>query len=139
MRALLLIRVDHNDLSTFGYISDEKLKSICMTLEPSAADRLVAGTYTARRRVGEQYDTFELNALDGEMVAFKIGNTPGETAGAILLGSNYGIVAAQHGVTESPAAFRWFMDALRDVDVFELTITDPDPTPFAANHVAEDA
>lgn len=138
MRTLRLLRVHENDLSTFGYISDEQLKSLCMTLEPPLCDRLVAGAYTAHRAHGEQYDYFELDALDGDTVALKIGNTPGETAGAILLGSNYGLVAAQHGVTGSPAAFRWLMDALRDVDVFELTITDPDPTPFVAQFVAED-
>lgn len=145
MRQLRLIRIHDNPTATFGYLQDEVRRELCRTMEgpdgPTVCDRAPAGTYTVtRRRAPERdYDTFEFTDVIGsDPIELHIGNAPHETERCICLGSNFGRVNGQEGVTGSPAAFRWFMDALRGEDAFELTITDPDPTPFAATHVAED-
>lgn len=145
MRSLRLVRLHRNDRATFGHMVDEQNRALCVTLEgpdgPTVSDCAAAGTYTVRRcRAPERdYDTFEfVDVIGSDPIELRIGNQPHETERAILLGSNFGSVDQQNGVTGSPAAFRLFMHALRGLDEFELTITEPDPTPFAANHVAED-
>lgn len=137
MRTLSLRRIEATDLAMFGTLADEENKSFGVTLEPPWRDNerdvscIPAGTYTAVRfPAGEgkrPYDVFKLIGVpDRDDTEIHIGNTIADTEGCVLLGSNYGVVNGQHGITGSQAAFRRFMDALRGIDSFPLTVIDPE-------------
>lgn len=146
MRSFQIIRIYGCHLATFGHFIDDVNKEICRTLEgPQGSmltDRASAGRYAATRlrSPDRDYETFEFSDVIGRPpIVFGVGHLPHETTRTICLGSNFGIVDGQEGVAGSRAAFDWFMNAMRGVEEFELTIVDPDITSHAAQFVAEES
>lgn len=141
MIALTLTRIEQNDLATFGRIEDTDHQQWCVTLERPWLDNahdvscVPAGTYTAHRYASPKrgYDVFMLSGVPNRGdIELHIGNTVADSEGCILLGTMYGVVNGQHGITGSGDAFRAFMRRLQGVDAFTLTIVDPQPTVLAA-------
>lgn len=146
MTTLTLQRLEQTDLATFGHIVDAEHQQWCVTLElpwvdandDGLSDRNVscvpAGTYAAHRRLSHlhggtgrhNYDVFELADVPGRSaIELHVGNLPHDSRGCILLGSQFGLVNGQHGITGSAAAFGRFMDRLKGIDTFTLVIRNP--------------
>lgn len=142
MSDLTLQRVEQNDFATYGRIVDAENKQVCLTLErpwvdvngDGISDRNVscipAGSYPARRYRSPKrgYDVFMLSGVPGRGdIELHIGNLPHDSEGCILLGSNFGTVNGQHGITGSAAAFARFMSSMTGIDTFTLHVLDPQP------------
>lgn len=136
MNTLTLRRLEMTPFATFGQLSNEEDRFVAATLERPWLDNLhdesciPAGTYEARRYHSPKrgYDVFMLASVpDREDIELHIGNTAADSHGCILLGSNFGVVNGQRGITGSAAAFARFMDGLRGVDAFTLVVSDPAP------------
>lgn len=133
---LTLERIARTGFATYGQIIDTEQKQWCVTLELPWQENapnescVPSGAYTAIRfpSPGHGYDVFELRDVpERSAIEMHIGNLPHDTKGCILLGSNYGTVNGQPGITGSAAAFARFMDALRGVESFTLVILNPQP------------
>lgn len=139
-RALRLTRLTQNAFATYGQIVDEENRALCVTLEKpwvdlnqdGISDKNVScvppGEYPASRYHSPKrgYDVFMLSGVPGRGdIELHIGNTPHDSEGCILLGSNFGDVGGQHGITGSQATFSRFMASLKGIDAFTLTVVDP--------------
>jgi hypothetical protein len=142
MTALTLTRISQSAFATYGQLSDAEQRQYAVTLELPWENNqhdvscIPAGSYHAVRRLSHlhggtgvhDYDVFELMDVPSRgAIELHIGNLPHDSKGCILLGSNFGTVNGQHGITGSQAAFARFMDEMRGVDAFTLTVTDPTP------------
>jgi hypothetical protein len=134
LRRFVLRRLARNDLATFGQLEDAELRVICVTLEEPWRDNersvscIPVGRYPAHRRLSQKRNTelFELEHVPGRSnIEIHVGNTTADTEGCVLLGTNYGQVNGQQGITGSRDAFRKFMDQLHGVDRIEIDVIDP--------------
>jgi hypothetical protein len=107
---------------------------LCVTLEEPWRDnernvsRIPAGEYSAHRRLSPKraIELFELDAVPGRSnIEIHVGNTTADTEGCILLGTHFGTVNGQHGIVESRAAFKHWMDLLVGAERIALTVIDP--------------
>ena len=55
-------------------------------------------------------------------VLFHPGNFKGDTKGCILLVQHFGKIKEDRAIINSGATFKTFMDLMRDINVFHLTI-----------------
>lgn len=131
---LRLARIELSAYATYGMLLDEENRQHGVTLELPWKDNapdvscIPAGTYTAERYFSPHhgYDVFRLTDVPNRSdVEMHIGNLAKDSLGCILLGSNFGLVGDQHGITGSQAAFAKFMNTMGGVDSFTLTVTDP--------------
>jgi hypothetical protein len=135
---LRLERLSHTDFATYGQIVDDENQVLCLTLEKPWLENahnvscIPPGTYAAFRRSSPKrgYDVFELAHVPGRSnIELHIGNLPRDSEGCILLGSNFGTVDGQRGITGSTVAFARFMTRLKHVQGFELEVVAPAPSP----------
>lgn len=136
-----LTRIEQNEFATYGQLTDDENRSLGVTLELPWRDNahdvscIPVGQYLAHRRYSPKhgYDVFELQSVPGRgNVEIHIGNLPRDSEGCILLGSNFGPINGEHGVTGSTAAFARFMSAMRGVDSFTLVVIDASKGVYAA-------
>lgn len=136
MTSFILRRLEQTDLATFGHLETDEHHVLCTTLEEPwrgnqrSVSCIPAGTYTAHRRLSpkRKIELFELDAVPGRShIEIHIGNTTADTEGCILLGTAFGSVNGQHGITGSRDAFASFMASLTGVNRITLTILDPEP------------
>lgn len=134
--ALTIFRFEQTDFATYGRLEDAEHRQLAVTLELPWRNNMPnvscipAGTYTAVRYHSPKhgYDLFMITGVPHRSaIEMHIGNLPPDTDGCVLLGSNIGTVDGHHGITGSQAAFARFMDRMRGIDAFPLTIIDPDP------------
>lgn len=137
-QTLHLVRLEQTDFATYGQLIDAENKAVAVTLERPWLNNqhdvscIPAGTFTALRFPAgsgkRPYDVFKLTNVPGRSdIEIHIGNLPHDTEGCILLGSNFGPVNGQRGITGSAAAFSKFMTSMRGVDTFALVVLDPEP------------
>lgn len=155
MRTLTLQRLEQNDFATYGQITDEEQKALCVDLELPWKDNqhdvscIPAGTYHVKRRLAATtrhgYDVFELqNVPDRGDVQMHIGCLPRDTDGCILFGTAFGWVdyadgrpgARGHGVTRSKDAYDAFMHYMTGIDEFMLAVKDVSAAAVAASDPA---
>jgi hypothetical protein len=136
MTQLILQRIDQNTFATYGNLTDAENKQLCVTLERPWLDNqheescIPVGSYTFTRFHSPHwgYDVFKSEDVPGRgAIELHIGNLPHDSEGCILLGSNFGTVNGQHGITGSAAAFARFMSAMHGVDSFTLDVLAPVP------------
>lgn len=136
-----LTRLMDNETLTLGQLLDDQSVIVCKTLElpdkgnQHTVSRIPAGTYICRRYHSPKrgYDVFELQDVPGrDAIEIHIGNWPKNTDGCVLVGTSFGVIDGELGVTDSHDAFAVFMSRNAGRDMFELTITDP-PPPFPEN------
>lgn len=141
MKLLTLSRLTQNSFATYGQITDEENKPLCVTLELPWVDNehgkscIPPGAYVAHRFPSPRrgYDVFELDGVpDRGDIELHIGNLPHDSEGCILLGTAFGQINGQPGIVGSGDGFRAFMQAMRTIDTFTLTITDTTLTENAA-------
>lgn len=136
---LVLQRVRQTDLATYGTLASATIAlPATVTLElawrANAPDVscVPAGVYPIVRFHSPHfgYDVFQLEDVPGRSACeLHVGNTVADIRGCIALGSNFGVVNGQDGVTGSQAAFARFMTAMRGIDRALLTIRDVEATP----------
>lgn len=136
MTSFVLRRLTQTPFATFGHLETADGQVLCTTLEePWKANQrsiscIPAGTYTAHRKLSpkRKIELFELDHVPGRSnIEIHIGNTTADTEGCILLGSAFGTVNGQHGITGSRDAFGLFMLRLVHVNEISLTVLDPEP------------
>lgn len=104
----------------------------CWTLEqPDRENKrkqssIPAQQYTAVRHKSPKFgETFLVKDVPGrDLVLFHAGNTDEDTKGCVLLGSALGIVKGDRAIVASRAAFAGFMDVMREIDEFKLSVTE---------------
>lgn len=137
MRHLTLTRISDTGQATFGILTDEEHKQLCVTAErPWLGNQhdvscVPAGVYLVHRRYSPKHkgDVFELDDVPHRSnIEIHVGNVPRlDSQGCILVGNGFALVNGENGIKESRQAFARFMDALRGVDRFTLTILDAIP------------
>lgn len=130
-RRLTLRRLSGTDVATYGHLEDADGKVLCCTLEEPWRNNersiscIPPGEYTAHRRLSPKRNAelFELDAVPGRSnIEIHVGNTTADTEGCILVGTSFGTVNGQHGIVESRAAFKRFMQSLAGVQRIALTV-----------------
>lgn len=137
MKTFTLIRAsDPTDSPTFGRIEDAERKQVCVTLELPWADNahnescIPPGVYPAHRYLSPKrgYEVFMLDGVPHRSsIELHIGNYVHDTDGCVLLGTAFGILNGQHGITGSADAFRKFMNLCAGEQNIVLTVTSPAP------------
>lgn len=129
-----LIRLTQTEHATFGQLVDADHAVIACTLELPWKDNakgvscIPAGQYICRRRFSPKHncDVFGIEGVPGRSdIEIHIGNRPADTEGCVLVGSRFGAVRGDYGVLNSREAFGRFMDYMRGVVTFPLTVIDP--------------
>lgn len=131
---LSLRRFKQTDFATYGRLYAEDGAEICVTLELPWLDNaddvscIPAGTYQAGRYLSPKrgYTVWQLLAVHGRFsIEIHKGNLPHDTEGCILVGSAFGDVNGQPGITGSKQAFAKLMTELQTVDRVTIGISDP--------------
>lgn len=134
MKHFTLTRLDQDSDATFGQISDEEDRVLCVTLELPWLGNLhdvsciPAGTYVAQIRHSPKhgYDVYELvDVPHRENIEIHIGNFKHDSLGCILLGTTIAMMDEERCVMGSKAAFTRFMATLQGAPAFILTVVDP--------------
>lgn len=150
MKRLSLVRFKQTPFATYGRLFAHDGIELCVTIERPWVDadadgkrdpnvsRIVPGTYRCICRLSpkRKYPVWWLCGVpDVTLASFPdeptattcqihVANLPGELKGCIGVGSGFGVVKDQPGVTGSQAAFDKLMRDTQDVDELELTIED---------------
>jgi len=129
-----LFRLAQTEHATFGRLEGKDFTALGVTLEPPWKDNqhgiscIPAGTYECKRYLSPKhgYDVFEvLNVPGRSNIEIHVGNTPVDTEGCILVGTEFGKVDGEGAIVHSKTAFHALMQYLDGRDTFTLTITDP--------------
>lgn len=129
MTTVELIRLEEGPEGTFGVLKVNK-RIFCMTLEPK--DMLneqniscipAPQQYTCQKRMTKYGETFEAMNVPGRAgILFHSGNFLGDTLGCILLGQYTSKLRDERGVFNSGNTMKAFMEKMKDIDSFLLTI-----------------
>lgn len=137
---LTLIRMTQTDFATYGRIETEEHEQLCVTLElpwrgnQRGVSCIPAGTYTAVRYRSPKHgvDVWLLKNVPGRtMIELHIANLPRDLNGCIGVGTAFGAVEGQPGITGSRLAFKRLMKRLENQSQIQLTVVDPVPTAAA--------
>jgi hypothetical protein len=129
-----LHRLAQTDYATFGRLEGKDSTPLGMTLElpwqenAHATSCIPAGTYECKRYLSPKrgYELFEVTGVPNRSnIEIHIGNTPHDTEGCILVGTDFGKLEGREAVLHSKPAFQRFMDYLKGRDTFTLEIEDP--------------
>jgi len=132
MITVKIVRVETDpDHGTFGVMTIDGA-AFCVTLEPysrhnvSNRSCIPTGQYICERYSSRKYpNTFEVTNVEGRRyILFHAGNTDENTAGCILLGSEFGHLGKDRGILESGDAFKSFKKQLSAETQFKLTIVE---------------
>lgn len=123
---MTLTRIGSNDKGVFGelFSADPELKLYTLEHSYGGVPKLLAGTYTCRRgahrlKHGPLFETFEICGVEGHNgILFHVGNFNADSDGCVLVG----VGKDENGITQSRIAFSRFMEALKDVEKFTLTV-----------------
>lgn len=145
-----LLRHKQTAFATFGTLFDDAGRQVCVTLElpfvdadndghrDANAGRAVHGTYRGIRRVSPKrgypvwwlcgVPDYTLAGFPDEPTATTMqlhrANTPDDLRGCIGLGSAYGKIDGEDGITGSQTAFEKFMALTKDAPEITLEIVD---------------
>lgn len=122
---------NHATFGTFGIL---KLcgSVFCVTLEPpnilnkKNISCIPALQYTCKRVISPTYgETFEITQVpDRDAVLFHPGNFRKDTQACVLLASSFGKLGNNRAILNSGATFKAFMEELKGIEQFQLTITE---------------
>jgi hypothetical protein len=129
-----LARIDHLLTGVFGKLFNDDGSIDLHTLEHSypCADglsflaKIPTGVYTCIRGVHQlkgmshPFETFEIIVPGHTDLLFHVGNTNEDTSGCVLLGVQRFL---SQEILQSRIAFNLFMEVMRYVDSFELTVS----------------
>jgi len=129
MKTLTLKRISTNQEATFGVLIDDT-EPFAVTLErPWAENRIhvsciPSGIYTCARASSPRFgDTFEvLGVPERSEILFHKGNTPGDTAGCILVAERFERLRGEPAVLSSAGGYGEFMERMEGAEGFKLTI-----------------
>ena len=129
MKRYTLKRIASNTDGTFGVLLDEDIP-FCLTVERqwlenrSNVSCVPDGTYICKRgQFTKHGNTFEVMNVPGRSaILFHKGNIDDDSHGCIIVGEQYGYLSEDVAVLSSGSAFTEFLDRLKDVNEFELTI-----------------
>ena len=150
---LVLIRMREDDFATYGRLEAEDFAQLGVTIERPWIDadadgrrdtnvsRIVAGTYRCVRRVSPKrgYEVWWLCGVpdvtlapfahepgmhDATTCQIHIANLPSDLNGCIGIGTAFGEVRDQPGITGSKRAFEKLMAETKDVAEFTLVVLD---------------
>lgn len=141
MIKLSITRVQTGSEGTFGVLHTEK-KPFALTLEREwlnnqrSVSCIPAGEYICVRcRTSPEYsfqdspkfgDTFVVTNVEGrQYILFHKGNIDQDSHGCILVGEQFGELKGSTALLASRAGFDEFLELLRGVDEFELSIRGP--------------
>lgn len=124
-----LIRTEESNQGTFGVLIICS-QTFCVTLEPSDklnkqnVSSIPAQQYQCLRIYSPQFgETFEIVGVPNRShVLFHAGNILRHTSGCILLAQHFGKIRGKRAILNSGRTFREFMEIMKTVDVFNLTI-----------------
>jgi hypothetical protein len=129
---LQLIRKEFREDGIFSDLQSEDGKFFCFALEHSYGlkPKLKNGTYTCKRgphrlaSMEKSFITFEIEDVPGHTdILFHVGNYEKDSEGCVLLGAGMGTTSkGGKMLTSSKVAFAQFMEYLKDVDTFTLTV-----------------
>lgn len=136
---LVLKNTDFLDAGIFGELLHEDGSHLCYTLQHaydtrngdgSYGPKVQNGIYTCVRgqhqlaHMSFPFETFEITNVVGHTnILFHVGNYNGDSEGCVLLGTNAAKYANPPCITKSAMAFAAFMDLLKNIDTFTLTVT----------------
>lgn len=128
MKILTLKRLDENVSGTFGYLFGDNF--MCTTLERTwennqrEISRIPEGEYTCSRIISPKFgETFEVTQVPNRTnILFHRGNLFENSRGCILVGTGYGKINNQWGITDSGAGFSNFYKYLMGENEFKLVI-----------------
>lgn len=126
---ITLKRVAGGDDGTFGVLIEGGTPFALTCERPWLENRpfvssIPPGRYRCARTVSPHFgETFEVVDVPGRThILFHVGNTAGDTEGCILVGSSFGVLGGRVAVLSSRQAFGDFMERLRGMDEFTLSI-----------------
>ena len=131
-----LTRTDFLATGILGTLTTTDLSLEFFTLEHAYLDnsdgtdkfvpKVPPGVYTCKRgmhqldRMPIPFETFKITGVVGhDNILFHVGNTNADSSGCVLLGK---MRLTKTEILQSRAAFAAFMDSLKYVDLFELTV-----------------
>jgi len=132
MELVKIIRIETNlTEGTFGVMTINGVAA-CLTLEPYSRDNvsniscIPTGQYICKKYSSKKYpNTFEVTGVQGRShILFHAGNIDENTAGCILLGSEFGMLGDEQAILESGKAFKRFMEHFKNTQQFKLTIVE---------------
>lgn len=124
-----IIRLEESFQGTFGvFLICSQV--FCVTLEPTDKfnerniSSIPAQQYTCKKIRSPRFgETFEIADVPGRShVLFHKGNVGSSTAGCVLLAQYFGKLQGNRAILNSGATFKKFMEIMKDVDTFNLTI-----------------
>ena len=124
-----LNRQEESSQGTFGVLLICS-QVFCVTLEPSDElneqniSSIPAQQYQCMKIHSPQFgETFEIIDVPGRShILFHAGNRRKDTEGCVILAQHFGKLQGNRAVRNSGATFRKFMEIMKDVDKFLLTI-----------------
>ncbi|MEA3313535.1 MAG: DUF5675 family protein [Caldisericota bacterium] len=124
-----LIRLEESSQGTFGVLLICS-QVFCVTLErPDLLNERNVSSIPAQQyqcikiRSPQFGETFEIVDVPGRShVLFHSGNFVASTAGCVLLAQYFGKLQGNRAILNSGATFKKFMEIMKDVDTFNLTI-----------------
>lgn len=133
---LILKRLSFLETGVFGELLSDSSIHFCFTLEHAYADystnpptyvsKIPNGVYTCKRGMhilegmSAPFETFEITGIPGHTnILFHVGNVNADSAGCVLLGT---LQAEGSEILNSRLAFTQFMDSLKYLDSFDLTV-----------------
>ena len=124
------IATDPNN-GTFGVLVIDG-EPVCVTLEPYSRDNvnnisnIPPGQYICYRYSSKKHpNTFVVANVQGRSgILFHTGNIDEDTEGCIILGKEYGKIGNNWAVLYSKPAFKIFMNKLKNIKQFKLTIVE---------------
>jgi len=124
-----LNRLEESSQGTFGVLTICN-QVFCVTLEPADMlneqniSSIPAQQYQCLKTRSPRYgETFEvIDVYNRSHVLFHAGNTAKDTKGCIILAQHFGKLGEGRAVLNSGATFKEFMEIMKDVSMFQLTI-----------------
>jgi hypothetical protein len=124
-----LIRLEESSQGTFGVLLICS-QVFCVTLEPSDElnerniSSIPAQQYQCMKIHSPQFgETFEIVDVPGRShVLFHAGNRIRDTEGCVILAQHFGKLEGDRAVLNSGATFKKFMEIMKDINKFSLTI-----------------
>lgn len=128
MKTLFLRRIG-SSIGTFGTLLEDDIP-IIVILEPPDKNNekniscIPEGSYICKRVKSKTYGiTFQIMKVDNRTkIRFHWGNWIKNTKGCPLTGEGFRKLSGKPAVTYSKRAFKAFMDHLKGVDIFALTV-----------------
>jgi hypothetical protein len=107
-------------------------QAFCVTLElPDKLNKqnesnIPPGQYVCKKIISPKFgETFQvIDVINRSMVLFHAGNFLKDIRGCIILAQYYGKLRGERAVLNSGKTFRRFMEIMKDVDKFYLTVVE---------------